>query len=188
MTILRNFEKAQDEFRRRVRAIAADQWQLATPCEGWTVRDLVVHAVEGSEMASRLLHGASGEEVTSVFGRPHGDLPAELDAAFNREAQAFALDGALDMTVHHPRAGDLPGSRFCGMRTSDYLLHSWDLARATGADERLPDDLVQVTWDALQPLAPVIAQVGVFGTGPTGTVPEGAPLQTRLLDLSGRRP
>jgi hypothetical protein len=37
-------------------------------------------------------------------------------------------------------------------------------------------------------MAAMIGHVGVFGEGPSGNVPETAPLQTRLLDLTGRRP
>jgi hypothetical protein len=33
-----------------------------------------------------------------------------------------------------------------------------------------------------------IGKSGFFGSGPSGAVGEDAPLQTRLLDLSGRRP
>jgi hypothetical protein len=34
----------------------------------------------------------------------------------------------------------------------------------------------------------MIAHVGVFGTGPSGTLDESTALQLRLLDLTGRRP
>jgi hypothetical protein len=37
-------------------------------------------------------------------------------------------------------------------------------------------------------MAPIIGQIGIFGEGPSGTVGEDAPLQERLLDLTGRRP
>jgi hypothetical protein len=73
-------------------------------------------------------------------------------------------------------------------RTSDYLLHSWDLARATRGDEQLHEGLVAATWDGMQPMAPFIAETGIFGDGPSGTVGEDAPLQQRLLDFTGRRP
>ena len=50
---------AQDETRRRVAAIGAEQWGGSTPCADWNVKDLVVHLVGGSRMAVRLLQGAS---------------------------------------------------------------------------------------------------------------------------------
>jgi len=188
MTQLDDLKKAHDEITVRAKSIRSDQWGLPTPCEKWTVRHLVTHVVEGSNMAVLLLQGASAEESLQVFGVDHHDLVAELEAALAREAEAFATPGAFEMTVHHPGAGDLPGAVFCGFRTGDCLLHSWDLARATGADESLPGDLVQTIWESLQPLAPVIGTLGVFGEGPSGNVGEDASLQARLLDLTGRRP
>jgi hypothetical protein len=101
---------------------------------------------------------------------------------------AFEAPTSFEMIVHHPGAGDVPGSTMYQFRTGDYLLHSWDISRATGGDEALPEDLVALTWEGLQPMAPIIGEIGVFGTGPSGTVADDAPLQLRLLDLTGRRP
>ena len=180
---------AEAEIRQRVRAIAAEQWDLPTPCTRWNVSDLVVHLIEGSRMARHLLEGASATEARAVFGAAHGpDLPAELDVALAEELAAFEEPDALTMTVHHPAAGDIPGATLIEFRSADYFLHGWDLARATGADELLPEGLVATIWEAMQPMAPFIGDIGVFGRGPSGTVAEDAPLQRRLLDLSGRRP
>ena len=180
---------AQEEVSRRVKAVDPAQWGRPTPCSEWDVRGLVVHVIEGSGMARRLLDGASAEHARAAFGVEHGtDLAAEMDAAFAAELEAFERAGAMEMTVHHPAAGDIPGAGLCDFRTGDYLLHSWDLARATGQDERLPEVLVTATWEALQPMAPIIGQIGVFGSGPSGDVPDDAPLHERLLDLTGRRP
>ena len=174
--------------RGKVAALTDDQWALATPCDTWDVRKLVVHLVEGSRMTLALLDGASAEESRLAFGVGHEDLKAELDLAFADERDAFARPGSFDMTVHHPAAGDVPGVRLYEFRTGDYTLHSWDLARATGSDERLPDELVTSVWTALQPMVPFIGQIGVFGTGPSGAVADDAPLHQRLLDVTGRRP
>jgi hypothetical protein len=46
---------------------------------------------------------------------------------------------------------------------------------------------VQYLWDFFQPMAPFIGEVGMFGTGPSGFFNDDAPLQLRLLDLTGRR-
>jgi len=188
MAELTDLVGAQDEIRTRVAAVTASQWSLPTPCTGWNVTDLVVHLVEGSRMALRLLGGASADEAGTVFGAEHGpDLGAELVAGLRDELAAFERPGALEMVVHH-RVGDIPGAAFLQFRTADYVLHSWDLARATGNDEHLPVDLVSVVWESMQPMAPYIAKTGQFGDGPSEKVAEDAPLQLRLLDLTGRRP
>jgi uncharacterized protein (TIGR03086 family) len=186
---LEDLQRAQEEVIARVRAIRPEQWVLASPCDRWSLRDLVIHLVEGSKMSVLLVGGASAQQSRAAFGTDHGDdLAGELESNFATEMEAFHRDGAMESVIHHPVAGDIPATVFLGFRTSDYLLHSWDIARATGADEELPEDLVTMTWETMEPLAPVISTIGVFGKGPSGNVPEDAPLQLRLLDLSGRRP
>ena len=180
---------SQAGIRRRVAFIGVGQWGLPTPCTDWSVKDLVVHMIEGSRMALLLLQGASAQESRSVFGVAHGpDLVAELDVALADELAAFDAPGAFEMVVHHPAAGDVPGFTVYQFRTSDYLLHSWDVARATGGDESLDESLVLLTWESMLPMASFIADIGMFGSGPSGTVAEDAALQLRLLDLTGRRP
>jgi len=75
-----------------------------------------------------------------------------------------------------------------GLRTGDVLVHTWDLAVTLGTDTTLDADLVTRVWDALAPMAPFIGHLGVFGEGPSGALAPDAPLQDRLLDLTGRRP
>lgn len=180
---------AQDAFDLRLRRLGADQWALPTTCPDWTVRDLVNHVVVGSTMSVQLLDGATLEQIMTLFGSDAlGDDPLEARRrTVAEERQAFAAPGALDRVVHHP-AGDIPGAVLLGFRTCDNLLHAWDLARATAGDEVLPEDVVADVWSVLEPFGPSIATLGVFGDGPSGTVGPDAPLQTRLLDLSGRRP
>lgn len=185
-----DLQTAAREFDDRLRRVRSDQWDQPTPCTDWTVRDLVNHLAVGSEMTKQLLAGATADEVISVFGQDMlGDDPA---AAYHRgveeELAAFAAPGAFEMIVHHPGAGDIPGAVFYGFRCSDHLIHAWDLARATGADETLDPDAVAVAWGRVEPIADVIPTIGVFGSGPSGDVPADAPVQVRLLDLLGRRP
>jgi uncharacterized protein (TIGR03086 family) len=141
-------------------------------------------------MCVRLLDGATADEVIASFDSDAlGDDPlAAFEDSSAAETEAFAEPGALDRTVHHPGAGDVPGAMLLGFRTGDYLLHAWDLARACGLDESLGADVVAATWDALEPMAAMIPSFGVFGSGPSGRVGADAPLQVQLLDLSGRRP
>ena len=189
MDNLELLDLAAATFADRLAAVGDDQWDLPTPCEGWTVRDLVHHVVGGNAMAVVLLGGASTEEAIAVFTGTElaDDVTAQFAAGAAEQTAAFSVDGATARTLHHPM-GDIPGEMVLGFRIGDLTLHSWDLARATGGDEVLPDALVEATWASLSPMADMIGSVGVFGEGPSGNASAEAPLQDRLLDLAGRRP
>lgn len=159
-----------------------------TPCEDWSVRDLLQHVAGGNKMTVMLLDGASKEDALAAMQADHlGDDPVGAIKRTNADASAALRKADLTKVVDHP-AMQMPASQLLNFRTGDLILHSWDLARATGVDETLAEGPVAYVWEALQPMAPMIGQIGVFGTGPSGTVPDTAPLQTRLLDLTGRRP
>jgi uncharacterized protein (TIGR03086 family) len=182
-------EVAGREFRDRLTAIGNDQWELPTPCEQWTVRDLVGHLVGGNQMAVSLLAGATAAESIGKLG---GDLLGSdslgaYDRSLHEQAEAFGEPGALERTCHHP-VGDVPGGQLLGFRMADLVIHAWDLARAIGADESLDADVVAGAWAAMEPRLTFIATSGRFGSGPSGSLPDGAPIQDRLLDASGRRP
>ena len=179
---------ASAQFERRLAAITSDQLLQPTPCEEWTVRDLVCHVVGESIMSVRLLHGADAESaMVGLDGDILGDdASAAFTAAASAELVAFEVSDSTERIVHHP-AMDMPGAQLLGFRIGGLTLHAWDLARAS-ADENLDSELVEAVWAQLSPMAPFIVETGVFGVGPSGEVGEGSPLQVRLLDLSGRRP
>jgi uncharacterized protein (TIGR03086 family) len=184
-----SLDRAHAEVRRRLESVDAGQWDLRTPCESWSVKDLVQHMAVGATMSCQILAGepwareAVVEEVSCAT-----DLRAEWESRTAEERAGFAAPGALGRTVAHPIMGDIPCGQFLGMRVGDALLHAWDLARAIDADDELPVELVAEVWANMSPMAAFIGKSGFFGSGPSGEVGEGASLQTRLLDLSGRRP
>ena len=181
-------ERAAAGLEEKVKLLELGQLDKPTPCEGWTVRDLLEHVVGGNIMTVRLLDGASKDEALAAReGDVLGDDPVGAVKRTNAESSAALRTADLTRVVDHP-AMQMPASQLLQFRVGDLLLHSWDLARAIGIDETLDPDVVEEIWEGLQPMAPIIGQIGQFGTGPSGTVGEDAPLQTRLLDLTGRRP
>jgi uncharacterized protein (TIGR03086 family) len=169
--------------------VAPDQWIAPSGVGDWTVRDLADHVIGGDRMSTAILGGGSRADGLAQFARSAGDVdPVVAFAECSREmAAAFAEPGALDRTVAHP-AMEMPGSQLLGFRIGEYGLHGWDLARAIGADDAIDPVVAQALWELMEPLAPFLAVTGMFGEGPSGTVPSDAPLQVRLLDVSGRRP
>lgn len=182
-------EMAAGEFAKRLRVITPEQWSLPTPCSEFTVRQLAEHVVGGNRMAAILVKGGSREESLAPFKTDVlGAKPTEaFNGSFRTMFDAMKRPGALDQIVHHPM-GDIPATQLFGFRMGDLALHAWDLARAIGADESLNAELVETLWTQISPMKPMIAHTGVFGDGPSGKVGDDAPLQTQLLDLTGRRP
>lgn len=182
-------DRAAAEFTARLQLLTDPDWPRPTPCTELDVRALCGHVVGGNLMAARLFAGAdAAASLDGLRTDVLGDRPAEaFDASQHALVDAAHVPGALDGIVHHPM-GDIPATRLLEFRITDLALHAWDLARAIGAPEALAPELVELLWAQISPMAPMIDQIGIFGTGPSGTVGEDAPLQTRLLDLTGRRP
>ena len=70
--------------------------------------------------------------------------------------------------------------------TSDVFLHTWDLARATGQDERLDPARCAQMLEGMLPMDDMLRASGQYG--PRVEVPEDADVQTRLMAFIGRTP
>ena len=68
---------------------------------------------------------------------------------------------------------------------SDNVIHSWDLARGVGADDRLDPELVEFAHSYLEPQIEAWRSGGAVG--PALEVPENADRQTKLLAMMGRK-
>lgn len=165
------------EFDERVQAAAADAWGNTSPCEGWTARDVVVHVGNNLNGLTASLTGGERTEIAD---------DDEIVAAWNTTRTHFfaALNTAdLSASVNGP-FGPMPAADMLGrLIANDVLVHTWDLARAVGGDERLDQEMVQNAYSGMKPMDEMIRRPGVFG--PKITV-DGADLQTEFLSFLGR--
>lgn len=177
---------AADGFGQRVAMIGADQWHAPTPCSEWDVRTLVNHLVYEARWAPELFAGKTVDDVGDRYESDQlGDDPRHAWRDADADARAaIAEPGALDRTVHLSFA-DVPGSEYLDQLTLDLGVHSWDLARAIGADETIDPVLVDAILGYVEANAALISGSGVFAD-PVEVGP-GADAQTRLLALLGRR-
>ncbi|MDQ3618809.1 MAG: TIGR03086 family metal-binding protein [Actinomycetota bacterium] len=178
--------RASEQFDARVEEIRDDQWAGPTPDGLWAVRDLVNHLVYGNRWVPEMVNGRTIEEIGDRFD---GDLlgrdPKGAWKDSSRDAVgAFLEEAALERTVHLS-FGDVPCSEYAHQRGGDVLVHTWDLARAIGADESLPDDLCRSTLEYHLPYDEMLRGEG--GLGPKLETPPGADVQTELLAFFGRR-
>ncbi|MFH8404079.1 TIGR03086 family metal-binding protein [Streptomyces sp. NPDC018019] len=186
--LLRRHGEAIALFGSRVHRVRDDQWDSPTPCAEWSVRDLVGHLTVEQLWVPRLVRdGATIEEVGDAFdGDPLGADPAGAwDRAAVAAVAAFSEPGALDRTVHLS-SGPGSAAAYCSQMMMDAVVHSWDLSRAIGADERLPPELATAALREVEPYAAELAGTSLFAD--PVTPPPGAGDLTRLLCLLGRRP
>jgi uncharacterized protein (TIGR03086 family) len=177
------YRKVAAGFTGRVRAVPPGAWDNPAPCDGWVARDVVAHLVEW--LPAMFFHGTW-----------HLDLPPLPDGHADPAAAWEALDAAIQAALDDPAiAGserDTPLGRqtFAGcfdtIGTNDLLIHTWDLARATGLDETLDRDEVHRLFVAMEPFDDVLRQSGQYG--PRVPVPDDADEQTKLIAFTGRQP
>ncbi len=166
------WRQAADKFDSVLEEVGDDQWEAATPCDGWTVRDLVDHVLHWQAQGGAVL-GA---------GTSPGD-----DWATIRPALSAALDDPSNLEGTSEAMGGMPKHQVLGFVIGDLLIHSWDLARSVGADDSLPAEAVEATMLGLSRApAEMLRSPTMFGE-PT-EVPDDASAQDRLLAFVGRTP
>lgn len=178
---------ALDLFGDRVHAVGPDRWDARTPCVDWSVRDLVAHLTTEQLWVPALVR--DGATIASVGDAFDGDVlgpdpVASWDTAAAASQEAFREPGAIYRTVHLS-FGDTAADFYCGQMITDLVVHAWDLSRAIGADETLPEDLVAFSLHEVKPYAAELAKSGLFA--PAVEPPQDADAQTELLSLLGRQ-
>ena len=176
------YRKVAAAFTERVQSVPAGAWDAPAPCDGWVARDVVRHLVE---WLPAFFFGTWAIEWSP--GPSVDEDPVGAWLALDRTIQA-----ALDDPVVAGSERDTPMGRssFAAtigtICTGDVLIHTWDLARATGLDERLDPVEVHGMLEGVEPLDEVLRSSGHYG--PRVDVADDADEQSRLLAFLGRQP
>jgi len=170
-------------FTQRALTVAPPDWSRPAPCAGWVAADIVDHLVE---WVPAFLHEGSGLAIRTGPSADEG--PARSWLTMSDQIQALLDDpDQAGRAFEHPMVGrHRVDEAVTAFVLPDVLVHTWDLARATGLDESLDEDEVVLLLDQVQPLDDVLRQSGQYG--PRVDVAPGADPQTRLLAFLGRRP
>ena len=168
-------------FEAKIGAVRPDQWAAPTPCDGWTVRDLVRHVVD----TQGLFEGMVGRELGAI-----PSVDDEPTAAF--AAASTVVQGDLD----DPARAEETFEGFFGTSTFaqaidrfacfDLVVHGWDLARATGQEETIEPVEIERVMASTELFGPNLRTSGVCG--PEVEVGEDASAQDRLVAFLGRQP
>ena len=161
-------------------AVSPEQLGSPTPCTEWNVQQLIDHLVGGTEY---LLTATTGGEPAQRVQATAADYRRGVDDVLN----AVSLPGAMDRTCTSPLGFEWPVSQAVAGTFMDVLIHTWDLSRATGQDEKLDPALVDACAAMFLPDMPERGrEAGIIG--PAVKVGDDASPQDRLLAAMGRRP
>lgn len=167
----------------RLDAVTESQWASPTPCPDWDVRALVQHVIGEELWTVPIVDGATIDDVGDRF---EGDLLGENPAAAGRAAAHDAVEsvdrGLSEGGIVHLSFGDVPIEEYVFQLSADHLVHSWDLAVATGQDAELDPALVREVGRWFADREELYRSAGAVGPA----VPGGSDPQSRLLGAFGR--
>jgi uncharacterized protein (TIGR03086 family) len=176
------YRKVAGQFTRRAKEVPEGAWDKPAPCEGWVARDVVRHMVEWMPGFFLGSVGIELNDVPSVDDDPVGAWEVVSDAI-----QAALDDPEIAAREFEMRVGRYTVEQAVGtFCVGDVLVHTWDLARATGLDETIDADEVHRLFEGMKPIDDILRQSGQYG--PRVDVAGDADEQTQLIAFTGRRP
>jgi uncharacterized protein (TIGR03086 family) len=164
--------------------VSKDQLGDDTPCAQWKVSDLVNHIVGGQYFFESGVLGEPQAGGETDFAA--SDFVAAFDDGAQRCVSAFSADGVMDKMLTLP-FGQMPGSAFIGLATTDTFAHGWDLAKATGQNTDLAPELAaQLLVGARQAIQPAFRSEDGAVFGLEQTAPADAANADKLAAFLGR--
>jgi uncharacterized protein (TIGR03086 family) len=160
---------------------------LATPCERWDLRTLLLHVSDSLGVLTEVLRAGH----VGVGPLPGHAPTTEADPVACLRHQARDLLGACATASPEERLvaiadRELTASMVTAAGAIEIAVHGWDISAACGAHRPIPPDLAA----ALLPLAPLLiprtTRAGLFAD--PVPVPEAACPGDRLVAFLGRRP
>lgn len=150
-------------------AAANGKWDCQSPCDEWSARGVLEHVIGFHDVLLLRPLDLKPE-------RPRGDPRARWQLTYD----------SLTEALESGRATQLDEYRLMPNLTRDVLVHTWDLARAVGADDGLDPAWCELCFAGLPEDPHTLAASGMFGA--PLTIADENDSQARLLARLGRNP
>ena len=164
-----------------------------TPCDGFTVRDLIGHFTLGRFIFGAGMAGddARQQELISTMPAQMGDvLGDDHHETYRQATEAIdqAVAGVDDVSENVSLVfGEMPAGYALQMLSADNYVHCWDLARATGQAFEPPEHLTEAAATFFSSFITEDSRAG-GAFGPEVEVPADASSFDRMLAFCGRTP
>ena len=178
------FVRALDGCEAVLAGVAPGRWSAPSPCPGWSAADVAGHLIGDLRATEALAGGRAEESEAADPGSAAGDDPLAAWRVARADMMAALKPAALARLVPGP-GGPMPLGEVLARSAMEFLVHSWDLAQATGQIAVLDPDLVRNALGPARQFAPLARSAGLVG--PECAVPDDADDLARLLAIFGRR-
>ncbi|GAA4506664.1 TIGR03086 family metal-binding protein [Brevibacterium yomogidense] len=177
-TISSRYRRLSQQLSAAVDDLPTEAWNAPTPCEGWTVRDVLQHIVDTQR--DFLGRHVDLEPATGEVRRDWENVRTLAQSVLADERGATSFEGFFGPTTIAEVV-----DRFYGM---DLLVHRWDIARGAGttAHQRLDDTDAAHYLEAARSHGDTLRMDGICG--PEVPAPVDATTGERLLAFLGRDP
>lgn len=150
-------------------AAAEGKWDRRSPCDEWDARALLEHAIGFHDVLLLRPLGLKAD-------RPRDDPQVRWQLTYRSLVKALQSGEVTRLEAY----------RLMPNLTRDVLVHTWDLARAIGADDRLDPEWCELFYAALPTDPGALIASGMFGS-PVAVNNE-IDVQEKLLARLGRNP
>ncbi|GAA2059396.1 TIGR03086 family metal-binding protein [Williamsia deligens] len=168
-----------------IECVRDDQLADPTPCDDWTVADLLAHIHQFVDVFTSTARKDPVSPPDHLVDNWRTTIPAALDAM----AAAWRVESAWTGEVSIGGVA-MPAADNAVVAAEELTVHGWDLARATGQDFRAQDTMIDRVEQFLTMFAPG-TDADAFGEGPFGPrepVPADADRLDRAIAGAGRDP
>jgi uncharacterized protein (TIGR03086 family) len=166
--------------------VAPSQLGDATPCAKWNVKELSNHIVGGAMMFGSLTRGETMPEMTGTADFTAGDIVSTFNTAKTSLLAAWQEPGVFEREMVFPFA-TLPAEIAARVQLMEVVVHTWDVAQATGQVESLDNSLAETVLTFAGAMVPESSR-NVEGEpfGVEVAEPESAAPYAKLAGLMGR--
>jgi uncharacterized protein (TIGR03086 family) len=190
LTPLEALDRAQTTAAALIARIDDDDWQRPTPCDEWSVRDIVNKMVASTEMFAWFGRRQRLEPPHDLVHPPEliGDDPLGIFQTAAAECRSAwrapdALAGEAPSTV-----GRFPATAVLNARIFDTTILTWDVARAVGLPHGIDDRLAAYVLRVARALVTNVRSVSPDRYKDPTELGDDSPWVDRMVAATGRDP
>ncbi len=180
---LRNYTKAVYGLDAVIQRVPDDQWDSASKCDGWTVRDVVAHAAGVMDAVAAMAE--TGQVAFPANADVSGGAVEAWNASRDRVLAALDQPGAVNRAGEYWFGPSTIGD-IIGFSQYDGIAHAWDIASAIGMDACSSQELAEAALVSLEGAGDGLRALGLLAD--PIAVPADADAMNRLLGATGRNP